>query len=91
MVAIEAMTAGLPVIVSNRGGFPEYVADGVNGMVLDRDRPVDDLVKRLRALLSDPALAERLGKAGRRTVEERFTWERVAAEIEQTYDSLLKG
>ncbi len=91
MVAIEAMAAGLPVIVSNRGGFPEYVADGVNGMVLDRDRPVDDLVKRLRALLSDPALAERLGKAGRRTVEERFTWERVAAEIEQTYDSLLKG
>ena len=46
-------------------------------------------MKRLRALLSDRTLADSLGRAGRKTVEERFTWERISAEIERSYDAAL--
>jgi glycosyltransferase involved in cell wall biosynthesis len=89
MVVVEAMAAGVPVIASNKGGIPECLTHGVNGLLLDDNRPVEDLAQKLGLLLSDGELAERLGRAGRKSVEERFTWEKIAAETEQVYDAVL--
>lgn len=72
IVALEAMASGLPVIVPNSGGIREIVSDGQDGILypaLDHEA----LGERMMALAGDLALRRRLGIAGRRTVEERFT------------------
>jgi glycosyltransferase involved in cell wall biosynthesis len=62
-VVVEAMAAGIPVVASNVGGIPTLVRDGENGYLI----PVGDhhaLAVRLRELLSDEPLRQRMGDAG---------------------------
>jgi glycosyltransferase involved in cell wall biosynthesis len=81
---VEAMAAGLPVIASAVGGIPEAVSDGLNGyLVAPGDRTT--LVRRLRELLLDPALAARLGAAARESARLRFAPERVLPALEEIY------
>lgn len=73
LVTDNAMSAGLPVIVSDHAGSADLVRDGVNGFVVPA-RDVEALVARLETLLSDGDLRRRMGAAARATVEGR-TWE----------------
>jgi glycosyltransferase involved in cell wall biosynthesis len=73
---VEAMAYRLPCIGTDTGGVPEVVADGRTGYIV----AVGDhlaLADRIIRLLEQPALREAMGEAGRREVEERFTWQRV--------------
>lgn len=73
---LEAMAAGLPVIATRAGGIPEIVEDDLSGLLVPPGSP-RDLAEALGRVLGDPALARRLGEAGRRRVRERFsldTW-----------------
>ena len=73
IVFLEASATGLPVIAGTSGGAPETVEDGVTGDVVD-GRDGDALVAALVRQLSDPALRERMGRAGRELMERRWTW-----------------
>ena len=73
LVTNEAMSAGLPVVVSDHAGSAEIVRDGVNGFVVAA-RDIDALASRLETLLSDGDLRRRMGAAARATVESR-TWQ----------------
>jgi glycosyltransferase involved in cell wall biosynthesis len=67
----EASAAGLPVIATRSGGPQEIIDDGESGFLV----PVDDvgvMADRMSRLLSEPALAERMGERGRQIVAERF-------------------
>ncbi len=64
MVTLEAMVRGVPVIVSDRGGLPEIVEDGVSGLVFPAGE-AGELAKRIRALTEDPGKASAIGAAGR--------------------------
>jgi glycosyltransferase involved in cell wall biosynthesis len=68
-VALEAAARGRAIIGGNRAGIPDVVADGVNGFLVDPD-DAEQLAELLVRVLSDRALAERLGAAARRTGEE---------------------
>lgn len=68
-VLIEAMGAGVPVIGSDVGGIPSLVENEVTGFVIPRGR-ADVLADRLRSLLSDAGLRERIGDAGHSKVHE---------------------
>ena len=72
IVAIEAMSAGLPVVVTASGGLVETVRDGVEGLVVPKGCPqaIADSVVRL---LGDHALRARLGSAGRARFESEYT------------------
>jgi poly(glycerol-phosphate) alpha-glucosyltransferase len=85
MAALEAMAAGLPVIVSPACHLPEVEAAGA-GMIVPPDEAA--LADALRQLLSDEARRAQMGKAARALVEQRFTWERAAAQYEALYASL---
>jgi len=68
-VAVEAACRGRAVVGGDRGGIPDVVQDGVNGLLVDPDDP-QALAGALVRILADRALAERLGAAARRTGEE---------------------
>jgi glycosyltransferase involved in cell wall biosynthesis len=64
LTLLEAMATGLPVVVTAVGGNPEIVRDGVDGLYVPRGDAAA-LSAAFRRLFTDPALAARLGTAGR--------------------------
>jgi glycosyltransferase involved in cell wall biosynthesis len=71
MVALEAMSTGLPVIISNVGGIADIVVEGETGYLI----PPGDIAvlrDRLRALASGAVLRRSMGMKGRRRVEQHF-------------------
>lgn len=79
-VVLEALAAGVPVVVSDRGGNREVVSDGVDGLVARYDDPTT-LAATISRLLEERGLAARLAAAGRASVAERFGWPRL---VDQT-------
>jgi spore coat protein SA len=82
-VHYEAMAAGLPIITTARGGNPEVVVDGHNGLFA---RPFDHpegFETAICNLLDQPVLREQLGRRGRTLAEERYSFRRVAQELEE--------
>jgi glycosyltransferase involved in cell wall biosynthesis len=70
-VLLEAMAAGVPCVASDCEGNRTLVVDGATGLLFD-PRRVDDLADRLARVLTDGALAETLGRAGRAQVVARY-------------------
>jgi glycosyltransferase involved in cell wall biosynthesis len=68
--AIEFMACGVPVVASAVGVNREIIEDGVNGFLASTD---DEWVDKIGRLLVDRDLGRRLGAAGRRTVEDRYS------------------
>ncbi len=69
-VIIEAQSSGVPVVVSDSGGPKELVEDKANGLIT-KSRDVDDFTRAVRALVTDPALRERMGISARKSVIDR--------------------
>jgi glycogen(starch) synthase len=84
LVLLEALAAGRPVIASRVGGIPEFVEDGRAGLLVP-PKEVAPLADAIDRLWHDEALARRLGEYGRDRVVPRYTWERVAAEVDRMY------
>jgi glycosyltransferase involved in cell wall biosynthesis len=84
LVGIEALAAGRPVIASATGGVLDWLADGVNGLLV---RPGDApaLAGALNELLCDPARQRAMGAAGREMVAARFSPERHVAALLDAY------
>jgi phosphatidyl-myo-inositol dimannoside synthase len=87
IVCLEAMSMMKPLVAANVGGIPEVVTDNETGILVTSD--ASNLAKAVIGLHADPETGFRIGKNGRRTVEERFTWERVATEFETAYRLVL--
>jgi glycosyltransferase involved in cell wall biosynthesis len=78
--AVEASAVGLPVIATHIGGLSDIVADGETGFVV----PPDDLpmlLDRLKLLIADQELRDKLGSEGRKRVEERFDAQKNAVQF----------
>jgi glycosyltransferase involved in cell wall biosynthesis len=86
LVVLEAWRSGRPLVATVRGGPPEIVTDGVDGVLVD-PQDTQALAAAVLGLLDDPERAERIGAAGRRRVED-FTWERVVDRYEDLYAGL---
>jgi glycosyltransferase involved in cell wall biosynthesis len=89
-VLLESMAAGVPVVASSVSGNPELVEDGENGLLVPPGDP-PALAAAIDRILREPELARRLGRAGRRRVEERFTLERLVRDTERVYVNALAG
>ena len=76
-----AMTMSRAVVASDIGDLGQVVADGETGRVVPAG-DVDALASALEELVSNPALAARLGAEGRRRVLAESGWERVAERVE---------
>src|SRR5438067_3133314 len=87
-VVLEAMAAATPVIVTPQVGLSDDVRRAHAGVVADRDPRA--LGEAIAGLLRDPRLRAEMGERGRHLVEEKFTWPRVAAEMEAHYARLRR-
>lgn len=87
LTAVEAMALGKPVLAAAVGGLPEIITDGKNGLLVSPGEPAV-LAEKLRYLLSHPAQAAQMASAGRRTVEENFGAEVMAAKTIELYQGL---
>lgn len=86
--AIEAQAAGLPVVSTRVGGMPTVVVDGETGYLVDVDDE-EAFADRLRLLLHDPELAERLGRRGAARARTRFSLDRLVSDLDGLYRRLL--
>jgi glycosyltransferase involved in cell wall biosynthesis len=87
---IEALGAGRPVVATRVGGVPDVVRDGEDGFLVEPGA-TEELADRLEQLARDPALRERMGKLGRERVLPRYAVERLVADVDQLYRSLLSA
>jgi starch synthase len=101
IINLEAMACRAPVVASATGGIKEVVVDGktgylvpfeqdpVTGFPTDPDRFARDLAVRIQAMLSHPDRCRQFGDAGRRRVEEIFSWTSIAQQTIQLYERLI--
>lgn len=88
---VEAMACGVPAIVTRSGGLVESVVDGLTGFVIDRDpsRIPLQLAESVIEIFSDPGLAEKMGREGRRRTEELFDKRRMAGDFIKLSEELI--
>ena len=101
IINLEAMACSVPVVASATGGIKEVVVDGETGYLVPFDLdPVTrlasnpekfakDLAAGINRLLCDPERCRRFGYAGRRRVEDAFSWTRIAQQTIRLYESLI--
>lgn len=85
--ALLGMSAGAVVVASRVGGLTEIIEDGVNGMLVENDAA--EIARCVSRLNDEPEMAARLSKAARRTVEERFTVERMVEDTLAIYRRIV--
>lgn len=89
MVAIEAMSAGAPVLTTRKGGLPEIVQDGITGFLLDDAKNSTAFAQRLNELLNDPAHLGVVRKNARDYVMQHHDWRIVSNQLEAAYRELI--
>ena len=89
MAVLEAWSHGLPVLMTRACNLPEGFTAGA---AIRIETDPEAMAKTLVAFMQTPASERRaMGEAGRRLVEERFTWDRVAADMHEVYTWVLGG
>jgi starch synthase len=104
IVNLEAMACEAAVVASAVGGIPEVVVDGETGVLVpfssagdgspepaDPDAFVAGLAERIDALVSDPARAAEMGRAGRARAVSAFAWGAIAEQTAGVYRRLASG
>lgn len=102
IINLEAMACETAVVASRVGGIPEVVVPDETGILIDLDLergtffPKDPegfsraLAEGINRVAGDPALARRMGEAGRRRAEEHFSWNAIARKTLNLYEALLE-
>jgi glycosyltransferase involved in cell wall biosynthesis len=86
LTMLESMAIGTPVVCTDVGGMPEYVAGGKTGFIVPPNDP-PAIRAKLELLLGDPKLAGGMGRAGHDHVQQ-FSWQNVAASVAEEYSRL---
>ncbi|MDQ2842614.1 MAG: glycosyltransferase family 4 protein, partial [Acidobacteriota bacterium] len=101
IINLEAMACEAPVVASATGGIKEVVVDRETGYLVPfeedpttsfpiyPERFARDLASKISSLLSDPAKCQRFGQAGRRRVEQKFSWSAIADQTIDLYRRLI--
>ena len=88
LIALEAMSCGVPVIATNRGGTDEFIDDGVNGFLRDPD-DVEGMAAAALSVLGDPEFHRHLREEVRRDTVETFGARCVLKTYIDLYDQVL--
>ncbi|KMK76414.1 N-acetyl-alpha-D-glucosaminyl L-malate synthase BshA [Alkalihalobacillus pseudalcaliphilus] len=90
LVALEAMSCGVPVIGTNIGGIPEVVIDGETGFLCEVGQ-IDRIVEKALELVSDQELYERMQEAGVKRANTLFHAETIVKQYENIYRQVIQN
>ena len=103
IINLEAMACGTPVVASAVGGIKEVVVDQETGFLVPleqmKESPFEplnpekfsrDLAGKINQLMNDRRQREKFGKAGRKRVEEKFSWSTIAQKTKALYETLKR-
>ncbi len=103
IINLEAMACHAPVVASATGGILEVVVDGETGYLVpfaadtttgfpsNAEQFARDLAARISDLMNNPETCKRFGEAGRRRVEEKFSWSAIADQTIELYQRLINS
>ncbi len=87
---LEGFSMGVPAVVSDYGGNPWLVEDGVNGLIFPT-RDYTAMADALQKLVRDPQALTEMGLAAKNTYNDKFTGEHFARSIEEIYTAVTEG
>ena len=103
IINLEAMACETAVVASAVGGIKEVVVDGETGFLVPleqmKESPFEatnpekfahDLAARINELMKNPQLRAKFGKAGRKRVDEKFSWSTIARKTKALYETLKR-
>jgi glycosyltransferase involved in cell wall biosynthesis len=89
LALLECMARGVLPIVSRLPGADWVITSNENGFLF-APGSIDELVNLLSTVSSNPEQLDRIGKRARQTVDQRFTWDRVAHDVESVYQGAIE-
>lgn len=84
LVILESMACKTPVVVTRKGGIPLAVKEGYNGLFV-RPRNSSEIVDKVNKLLENEKMRLKMGENARKSVEARFSWEKIGHTFELLY------
>jgi len=78
---LEAMAAGVPIIGTSVGGIPDFLGDGETGLFCEIENP-ENIAQKILLLLGNENLRQKLIMNGKKLVEEKYEWNKIAARME---------
>lgn len=90
LVYLESMALGIPTIAVRGQGGDGLIEDGVNGFLVDA-HDVDQLASIWEKLINDEDLRVQIGNAGKRTIQNKFTWEICSRKLESAFLETISG
>jgi len=87
LTTMEAMASGLPVIATPVGLIKEYVDEGKNGFLFSKKNPYE-LFEKIDYLKNNPIVCVNMGENARKTIVEKYSWEKTVKGIKGVIDSL---
>lgn len=89
IAVVEAMFAGVPVVLANAGAHPELIVDGESGILVPAGNS-QGLADALTRLAEDSSFRRSLGEGGRKRANEKFTISRFARDFQDIYETCVK-
>lgn len=87
LTTMEAMASGVPVITTPVGLIKEYVVDGENGFLFSKKNSYE-LFTKIEYLKNNPDVRTKLGKNARKTIVDKYSWEKTVKGIREVIDGL---
>jgi len=84
---LEAMAAGLPVIGTEVGGIPDFLKDGETGLFCEVSNP-KSIAEKVELMLNNDELRKKIIENGKKIVEEKYGWEKLANDIKNIFNKL---
>lgn len=90
LTILEAMAAKTPVIATRKGGIPLLIKPGYNGVFV-KTRNSKKIAEACNKLLKNDDLRKKMGENARKTVEQNFTWKKIALKFHRLYKRICKN
>lgn len=90
LTLLEAMSCGLPAVVSNVGGPSEIIENNVNGMLI-KPGSVKAIAEAVTFLLDNPDIRSSFGHKARKTIERKYSWHETALQTSLVYKHVIES